>query len=195
MMKAISLWNPWAMLVPWKEKGNETRSWPTPYRGLLAIHATANVPPVVKRLCHDEPFKSILAKHGAAPSMKGLPFGAVIAVCNLVDCQKVVSRTLLSGVPKLAKLEDETLIEGNELAFGDYTPGRYVWILRDIHQLAAPIPFKGQQGFWNWDDTPNLVAIDPWIRGSTRIWTPKGVISGRRLDRPDEDAIKGLEVE
>lgn len=38
-MKAISLWQPWASLVPAGAKPVETRSWSTSYRGPLAIHA------------------------------------------------------------------------------------------------------------------------------------------------------------
>lgn len=38
-MKAITIWQPWAMLIALLEKGNETRGWPTKHRGPLAIHA------------------------------------------------------------------------------------------------------------------------------------------------------------
>ncbi len=40
-MKAISLWQPWASAIgPHPEQKHlETRSWQTPYRGWLAIHA------------------------------------------------------------------------------------------------------------------------------------------------------------
>ena len=38
-MKALSLHQPWAWLVATGQKHYETRSWGTPYRGPLAIHA------------------------------------------------------------------------------------------------------------------------------------------------------------
>ncbi len=38
-MKALTLTQPWAHLVAVGAKRVETRSWPTPYRGPLAIHA------------------------------------------------------------------------------------------------------------------------------------------------------------
>lgn len=41
--------------------------------------------------------------------------------------------------------------EGREYVFGDYTPGRYAWILEDVKQLPEPIPAKGHQGLWNWE--------------------------------------------
>lgn len=39
--------------------------------------------------------------------------------------------------------------------YGDFEPGRYAWLLTDIHELAAPVPCKGRQGLWN--PGPDLV--------------------------------------
>ena len=38
-VKAITIWQPWASLVAVGAKTMETRSWPTKYRGPIAIHA------------------------------------------------------------------------------------------------------------------------------------------------------------
>jgi hypothetical protein len=37
-----------------------------------------------------------------------------------------------------------------ELSFGDYTPGRYAWILENVQALPGPIPCKGALGLWEW---------------------------------------------
>jgi hypothetical protein len=42
-MKGLTLTQPWATLVAIGAKRIETRSWPTRYRGLLAIHAGAGL--------------------------------------------------------------------------------------------------------------------------------------------------------
>lgn len=154
IMKAITLWNPWAMFVPWLEKGPETRSWYTPYRGPLAIHAAVNMPSWVKKLCQEEPFKSTLEKHGVF-DLKSLPSGCVVAVCNLFDIQKIVSE---SRRGRCATLENGGMIFNNEYLFGDYTPGRFAWILKDIKPLPEPIPAKGAQRIWNWE-VPSGIAI------------------------------------
>ena len=39
----------------------------------------------------------------------------------------------------------------DELALGDYTPGRYAWKLANVQKLPEPIPAKGRQGLWNWE--------------------------------------------
>jgi len=37
-----------------------------------------------------------------------------------------------------------------ELSFGDYTPGRYAWILADVKLLPEPVPARGALGLWEW---------------------------------------------
>ena len=43
-MKALTLTQPWASLVACGAKTIETRSWRTPYRGPVAIHAAKGFP-------------------------------------------------------------------------------------------------------------------------------------------------------
>jgi hypothetical protein len=43
-----------------------------------------------------------------------------------------------------------------ELSFGDYTPGRFMYILRNIKVLPEPIPAKGRQGPWT--PEPDVLA-------------------------------------
>jgi hypothetical protein len=33
--------------------------------------------------------------------------------------------------------------------FGDYAPGRWAWLLRDVKPLTPPVAAKGAQGFFN----------------------------------------------
>lgn len=35
--------------------------------------------------------------------------------------------------------------------FGDFTPGRYAWLLADVEALAEPVPARGRQGLWEWE--------------------------------------------
>ncbi|MED1955109.1 ASCH domain-containing protein [Brevibacillus centrosporus] len=140
-MKAITLHQPWATLIALGEKRFETRSWATKYRGPIAIHAAKKVD---KEICQQEPFRSVLAKHGYTAD--NLPTGAVVAKCQLVDCHQIISTgydaaTLYAvGIPK---------VRDNEFAFGWYKAGRYAWEMADVKPID-PVPAKGQQGLWNW---------------------------------------------
>ena len=43
------------------------------------------------------------------------------------------------------------LFSAQEEAFGDYSAGRYAWILDHVQRLVEPIPAKGALGLWEWD--------------------------------------------
>lgn len=39
-------------------------------------------------------------------------------------------------------------VTGLERALGDYTPGRYGWVLRNVRALPEPVPCRGRHGLW-----------------------------------------------
>lgn len=150
LIQAISLWQPWASLVAIGAKRIETRSWRTGYRGPLAIHAAKAFPKSARELCCEPIFSEALfgpGKH-CYTSTLDLPFGAVIATCRLADCLKILK--IKNGTVYLEKRHIFSVKE-NEYAFGDYTPGRFAWILEDVTKLPEPIPAKGFQRLWNWE--------------------------------------------
>ncbi|MCE5334237.1 MAG: ASCH domain-containing protein [Desulfobacteraceae bacterium] len=127
-MKAISLWQPWASLMALGHKTIETRSWPTNYRGPLAIHAAKRV------FIPDDPeFQDTLKELGINPF--GLPVGAIVGVCELGKCTKIGVQ-YISYLPRLEEL------------FGDYTPGRFAWEILNMIKLETPIPCRGRQGLF-----------------------------------------------
>lgn len=44
--------------------------------------------------------------------------------------------------------------------FGDFSPGRFAWRVRDPQVLAEPIPFRGMQGFFEVPDSLIDVAVE-----------------------------------
>lgn len=103
-----------------------------------------------KWICQQDPFRSVLAKHGYTE--ENLPTGVVIATSILSDClgigrsngehRSAAGDTGIHWIP----------LRSNEYAFGFYAPGRYAWKLEDVQYLNEPIPAKGQQGLWNWNE-------------------------------------------
>ena len=151
-MKAITLHQPWAELIAWHLKLVETRSWPTSYRGPIAIHAGSAKKPYNDMLrlvsfssIPQRQWRSQLAYYYwqyvcSIPldevAKKPVEFGCVVAIANLYDV-----------VP------DESIrdtLSPQELAFGNYDDDRYAWLFKDVIPLAAPIPTKGFQRVWNW---------------------------------------------
>jgi activating signal cointegrator 1 len=136
-MKAISLHQPWASLIMLGEKRIETRDW-CPPRALLgeriAIHAAKRIDECVLH----PPFSRFF------PEPYRVPLGALLGSVVL-DSAWQIDRTLTAS----------ELLERNgaehERVFGDYTPGRFAWLLRDVRVLEVPIPFRGAQ---RWFDVP-----------------------------------------
>ncbi|HVT36971.1 MAG TPA: ASCH domain-containing protein [Nevskiaceae bacterium] len=132
VVHAFSLTQPWATLVAIGAKTIETRSWSTPFRGWLAIHAARGFPKACQALCFEEPFKSALAAAGYThPSQ--LPRGDVLAIANLIDCISTNRWT-----PPV-----ETL----EYAFGDYSPQRFGWVMPRVRRVQ---PFKATGALSIW---------------------------------------------
>lgn len=159
-MKAITLWQPWASLLACGAKVYETRSWETRYRGPIAIHAAEKK--------HDYFMfgEEFAIKAMGALELKGinpqeLPHGCIIAVAELVDCEKIkkyydegswITQSFtvneMGSIRYKAKVE---VIRGDELLFGYWEPGRYAWKFANMRMLDKPIPCKGKQRIWNWD--------------------------------------------
>ena len=158
-MKAISLWQPWASAMAVGSKTIETRHWPTNVRGSVAIHAA-------KRLIKNELiyFGSCWSWVGALQPLGAkfgndwhicdeLPFGAIVAVGELIDCCPTDRITL--GEIEVLRFQEEDkgrLYGWTEKMMGNYELGRYAWTFKNIRPLAEPIPYKGGQGFFNVPD-------------------------------------------
>jgi hypothetical protein len=129
-MKAISLWQPWASLLVLGEKQIETRSWATPHRGPLAVHAAKMWNPDLERLCMEEPFRSLLLKHGLGKDL--LPRGALVGTVQLDNCLPT----------------DLLAVKEVEYQLGDFRAGRFAWIVSRPQPLIQPIPTRGKQGIF-----------------------------------------------
>jgi len=131
-LKAITLWQPWASLIAVGAKKIETRSWATKYRGPLAIHASMKA---VEKPLYIDPRLVRLLQEAGYKKPTDLPTGCILATCNLTECLEMTEENIVE-VPELEKV------------FGDFEPGRYMWILEDVKKLDKPIPAKGKQRIW-----------------------------------------------
>jgi len=133
-MKAISLWQPWAVLCVIEHelrKRFETRHWKTAYRGPLLIHAARKRDRGILLSISDLASYLIpFGIHGPAD----LSFGAIVGRVQLVACHR---------------MRDIPLPSAREQALGDWAPDRYAWEFEKPEYFAAPIPYRGAQGFFN----------------------------------------------
>lgn len=153
-MKVLSLTQPWATLVAIGAKRVETRSWNTNYlMKPLLIHASKTFPLWAKSLVHDPAFFESLRSHPdfvglTSPQIvQALPLGAVVCQCRVFGTRttQMVRDGLASGHSWYKAVFTE-----KELEFGDYSLGRWAWILEAIKKFEVPVPAKGALGLWEW---------------------------------------------
>jgi hypothetical protein len=124
---------PWAALLALSLKRIETRPWRTNFRGRLAIHASARQPPGFHDLCNREPFRSSLLCSPWNP----LPRGALLGTVEVYDCVRV---------------EDLDAVSETERSFGNFTPGRWAWLLAEPCPAPFLVPVRGRLGVFEIDE-------------------------------------------
>lgn len=165
-MKAITLTPPWGTLVAIGAKRIETRAWSTSYRGPIAIHQAKGLnglrrpdderrignPTLEERLallCDAAPFRTDLIQHlsgyTAAERARDLPRGSIVAVAHLAIVLPTSDFTFMQPVAA-----------PHEQAYGDYSKGRFAWILERVNPLYGGdgIECSGGRGLW---DVPSHV--------------------------------------
>jgi len=118
-MKALTICQPYASLIAIGEKRCENRMWPTNIRGRIAIHAGKS-----REWLRSYPYKT--------PDQ--MPFGAVVATAELIDCVE------------LSKVTPESRF--GWLLGHMHAEGPFCFVLEHVQMLAEPIPFRGAQGFF-----------------------------------------------
>ncbi|OUO65668.1 hypothetical protein [Anaerotruncus colihominis] len=124
-MKAFTVYQPYAYAIVAGLKGYETRPRRTHIRGRVAVHAGKGNPQFVS-----------MPVSIALPESAVLHYGAVLGTVEIVDCVPVEAL--------IGKLSER------ERVLGDYTPGRFAWVLKNPVMFDRPIPARGFQGWWNW---------------------------------------------
>jgi len=124
------------------EKKIETRGWATSYRGPIAIHAARvwgrDQREAAMRLTSEIESFAGLGGLGMVATLlwvqdpESWPRGCVVALGELVDCVPV----------------EQLTVSDREASWGDYSPGRFGWLLRDVRRLERTLPLRGRQGLW-----------------------------------------------
>lgn len=152
-MKALSLWQPWASAIALGAKRIETRGWATDYRGPLLIHAartTVGIELVRGDVSTWDLWRRVLGlgvNDSVAGPLAALTRGALIARCELVDCVATGDTESIRAAARQTGEKYSSL----ERELGDYTRGRWAWLLRKVQPLAKPIPMRAYQRLFDVD--------------------------------------------
>jgi activating signal cointegrator 1 len=146
ILKAITLWQPWATLIALGYKKYETRHWATNYRGELAIHAAKR--PVIQDELAKIAFDSIGHLEYSLLQNLEYPYGSIIAICDLQDCLAMIDVHIPGRLSTIEISSVSTL----EKSVGLWRAGRYAWELNNI-KATEPQQYRGSQGLWNLDES------------------------------------------
>lgn len=162
-IKAISLWQPWATAIACGAKRIETRGWETRYRGQVLIHAATRMIQYEMRYhnaCWN--WRAVLAHagHPTCAAMPGcLPFGKLLAIADLTDCVPT-EQFGIGEIEENRGPKDEPPGEAlfwTERSLGDFTAGRFGWVLTNVRKFQEPVKFRGAQGLF---DVPRYKVAD-----------------------------------
>lgn len=139
MLKALTISQPYATLIAEGFKWVENRTWSTPYRGWLAIHAGCGTQYLSRR--EQEQFNY--------PTRKVIAFARLVAVAHLPSVHGALcpQEMLDAG------------ISADDLVKHKYAEGPYCWILKDVVKLDEPEPIAGKQGLWNFKIPARLHSL------------------------------------
>lgn len=201
-MKALSLTQPWASLCVapdplhgylWPVKSLETRSWRVSEKLLpmrLAIHAAAGIDRQLRDAItvreHDgmrrfrEPYRHALERAHLdsldpwwmAPT--GLPLGAILGAVKLVRC---IPTAECERMWRRGDMSDDLY------QLGDFTPGRWAWVLEKPEPLVNPIRCRGHLGLWTVDpvhvcELEEQLAHPPQLTNIDRAHAPARELRG-----------------
>jgi len=125
-MKALSGTQPWFWSILHAGKDIENRSWPTTFRGTVALHTSKGM--TKAQYQEARIFIEKLCPGAVVPREAELVRGAIVGVVEIVGC--------LRKLPLISEKDSPWF-------FGDYG-----FILENPRTLPEPIPCKGALGFW-----------------------------------------------
>lgn len=139
MVKAISVWQPWASLIVSGLKDVENRRWRTRHLGPVVIHAAQYVSArvldeaaeLIDRRLVGRPDEHLRALK-VLEQFEVLPRAALVGVVDVVDYS-------------LATLSRSPWSQG-------YGPRDWCWILNGARAFVRPVPWRGQQRLFDVPD-------------------------------------------
>lgn len=162
VIRAITLYQPWASLMAIGAKKIETRTWRSFYKGPIAIHSSLRVH--VDELPTDGSTRrrmlDALLPHlpefdrphrvTFRDVIDVLPLGCILGIGNLTACLPTggFATWPVTGMP--VETDDEWW-------FGNYQPGRYAWKIENVIALPEPIPARGLPSVWDWTYPPQVL--------------------------------------
>lgn len=165
-LRCLSLDQPYASLIAIGVKTIETRSWSTKHRGRIGIASTAKKPIEGDEIGDTGWYSEYDVDHWIINNWRQTrahpgPLGAIVATANLVDCVPMIAMNDISrdGCHRLFVGDDclwrtrpgggPAIDVSGQLPYGDFTPGRWAWLLDDVKPTTERCPACWGYGWTN----------------------------------------------
>ena len=132
-LRGLSMWQPWAGLLAQGIKKFETRPWHTSWKGDVAICSTKGGPSVSDA-------EALLQEMGLDLTDEQH------ALCGIRGCALAVVR--FGRIHSSLEMTLSNLVSRQELAMGNYEPGRYAWEVVQAELLRQQYAINGRQRLW-----------------------------------------------
>ena len=162
-MKGLTLHEPRASLIACGVKTIETRSRRRSQQHIgerIFIHAAKRKPTQdgLTLLTGIDPLPKGYTRHAASgviipDSQVGIPLGKIVAVATLSDFAQVEESNHIhqaTGQPmvRAASSAARKSVYFFSDKYGDFSVGRWLWVLTDTTPVKPPLIVRGMQGFW-----------------------------------------------
>lgn len=138
MIRAISLWQPWASLWLSERKVHETRGWPIKVGDVpfwLGVHAAKSIETNI-----DSRLREIVEDEFGPDWQRELPRGAIIGRVLIDRCVSMENMNRACQMPRPGT---------DDFECGDWSFGRFAWHRSHYQVLREAIPCRGQQGLFS----------------------------------------------
>ncbi|KAM7462563.1 hypothetical protein LguiA_030684 [Lonicera macranthoides] len=132
----LTMHQPWASLLVHGIKRIEGRSWPSPVRGRLWIHAAGKIPDAETIKAMEDFYREIYALNGITDLKfpEHYPISRLIGCVEVVGCVTCEELVCWEDVPEGVRLEGLT---------------NYCWLCEQPQKLMVPFEMRGYQGVYN----------------------------------------------
>jgi protein gp37 len=162
VIKALTIWQPWASLIMIGAKPFEFRGWNFALREPALVNQTIVVHAGARPVKPDE-VDDLLRRLGGDDDMTGLIVDKALELLTRVRASykcRLLPLAAGLGTARLGRPRNAGAIFGGQkgvnarlgqtVADSDRGAFNFAWPLTDIKPFAAPIPMRGAQGFWQW---------------------------------------------
>ncbi|XP_015576522.2 uncharacterized protein LOC8268210 [Ricinus communis] len=154
----LTMHQPWASLLVYGIKRIEGRSWPSPVRGRLWIHAASKVPEETTIKAMEDFYREIYVVNGITDIKfpEHYPVSRLLGCVEVVGCVRCEELASWEAIPEGARLEGQT---------------DFCWLCEQPQKLLVPFEMRGYQGVYNLEKK----IFEAAVRGLTPVKGPMPV--------------------